>query len=85
MNLEPSFKKVLAIWMKYLVNLLQIYQDTSILSHVSNCDGALFEIYLDSKFQWPQVGLKSKSLAYEEVTLPSYVGNYFVCKREKTS
>ena len=32
-----------------------------------NCDGALLEIYLDHKFQWPQEYLNCESLAYEVV------------------
>ena len=32
------------------------------------CDGAVLEIYLDDKYQWPQGGLKCESLAYEVVT-----------------
>ena len=32
------------------------------------CDGAVLEIYLDLKFQWPQEGLNCESLAYEVVT-----------------
>ena len=35
---------------------------------VSYCNGVLLEIYLDCKFQLPQEGLKSASLAYEVVT-----------------
>ena len=35
---------------------------------VSYCDGAVLEIYLDHKFQWPQEGLSCESLAYEIVT-----------------
>ena len=38
-----------------------------ISSQVSNYDGAVLEIYLDRKFQWPQEGLNSESLAYEVV------------------
>ena len=37
-------------------------------SQVSNCDGAVLQIYLGHKFQWPQEGLTCKSLAYEAVT-----------------
>ena len=33
-----------------------------------NCDGAALEIYLESKFQWPQEGLNYESIAYEVVT-----------------
>ena len=32
------------------------------------CDGVVLEIYLDHKFEWPQEGLNSESLAYEAVT-----------------
>ena len=42
--------------------------DTSTLSKVLNCDGVVLEIYLDHKFQWPEEGLKCRSLAYEIVT-----------------
>ena len=45
--------------------------DTSTSSQVSNCDGAVLEIYLDHKFQWSQEGLNCESLAYESVTLPT--------------
>ena len=33
-----------------------------------NYDGAMLEIYLDRKFQWPQEGLNCESLACEVVT-----------------
>ena len=45
-----------------------IFWDTSTSRQVSNCDGAVLEIYLDHKFQWPQEGLKCESLAHELVT-----------------
>ena len=32
------------------------------------CDGAVLEIYLDHKFQWPREGFNCESLAYEVVT-----------------
>ena len=44
------------------------WRDTLTLSQVSNCDGVVFKIYLDHKFQCPQEGLNCKSLAYEVVT-----------------
>ena len=34
-----------------------------------NCDGVVFEIYLDHKFQLTQEGLNCESLAYEVVPL----------------
>ena len=36
--------------------------------YTRTCEGVLLEIYLDSKFQWPQEGLNCKYLAYEVVT-----------------
>ena len=42
--------------------------DTSTSRQVSDRDGFMLEIYLDHKFQWPQVGKNCESLAYEVVT-----------------
>ena len=42
--------------------------DTSTSGQVSNCDGAVLEIYLDHKFQWLQESLNCGSLAYKVVT-----------------
>ena len=42
--------------------------DTSTSSQVSNCDGVVLEIYFNYKLQWPQEGLKCKSLEYKVVT-----------------
>ena len=45
-------------------------------------DGAVLEIYLDHKFQWPQGGSNCESLEYELVAFwPSELGDYFACKR----
>ena len=41
--------------------------DTSTLNQVSNCNGVMFEIYLDPKFQGPQEVLNCESLVYEAV------------------
>ena len=38
------------------------------LSSSSSCDGAMHEIFLNHKFQWPQEGLNSEFIAYEVVT-----------------
>ena len=56
------------VFFNYFFSNYFIRWDTSTSSQVSNCDGAVPEIYLDHKFQWPQEGLNSKSLAYEVVT-----------------
>ena len=37
-------------------------------THKPNYDGAVLEIYLDHKFQWPHEGLNCESLGYEVVT-----------------
>ena len=40
-----------------------IFWDTSTPRQVSNCDGAVLEIYLDQKFQWLQEGFNCEPLA----------------------
>ena len=42
--------------------------DISTSSHISNCDGAVLEIYLDHKSQQLQEGLDCKSLVQEVFT-----------------
>ena len=42
--------------------------DISTSRQVLNCDGAVLEIYLNRKFQWPQKGLNCEPLAYDVVT-----------------
>ena len=38
---------------------------------LNDCDSVVLEVYLDHKFQWPQVGLNCESLKYDVVTKPT--------------
>ena len=61
---EKSYKNTLI----YYIGYVTIKDSKYVKVNNVNCDGAVLEIYLNHKFQWPQEGLNCESLAYEVIT-----------------